>query len=139
MVAIKAQQAASFVKSMEPRIVAVLVFGEDAGLVSERARLTANAFAARSKPPGELLRIEDSDLDGDADRIHTELKTVSMFGGARVVRTSASRKINAAFLKPLLEPGAMTGALVVEAGGLRPDEALRKLFEASSIAAALPC
>ena len=45
--------------------------------------------------------------------------TVSMFGGARVVRTSTSRKINAQFLKPLLEPGAMTGTLVVEAGGLR--------------------
>ena len=120
MVAVKANQAASFLKSIEPRIVAILVFGDDAGLVSERARLAANAFAARSKPPGEILRIEDADLDSDPDRLHTELRTVSMFGGDRVVRTSTSRKINAAFLKPLLEPGAMTGALVVEAGGLRP-------------------
>lgn len=139
MVAVKAAQAAGFVKSIEPRIVAVLVFGDDAGLVSERARAAANAFAARSKPPGEILRIEDSDLDGDPDRFHTELRTVSMFGGARVIRTATSRKINVQFLKPLLEPGAMTGNLVVEAGGLRADEALRKLFEGSSIALAVPC
>ena len=139
MVAVKAAQAASFVKSMEPRIVAVLVFGDDAGLVSERARAAANAFAARSKPPGEILRIEDGDLDGDPDRLHTELRTVSMFGGARVIRTSTSRKINTLFLKPLLEPGAMTGNLVVETGGLRADEALRKLFDGSSIALAVPC
>lgn len=139
MVAFKAQQVAGFLKAIEPRIGAVLVYGDDAGLVSERARLAANAFAARSKPPGEILRIEDSDLDSDPDRMHTELQTVSMFGGARVVRTSTSRKINVAFLKPLLEPGAMTGALVVEAGGLRADDAMRKLFEGASIAAALPC
>ncbi len=139
MVAFKAQQVAGFLKAIEPRFNAVLVFGDDAGLVSERARLAANAFAARSKPAGEILRIEDSDLDGDPDRMHTELQTVSMFGGARVVRTSTSRKVNAVFLKSLLEPGAMTGALVVEGGGMRADDAIRKLFEASSIGAALPC
>jgi DNA polymerase-3 subunit delta len=139
MVAIKAGQVAQFVKSIEPRITAVLVYGEDAGLVSERARLAAHALAARSDPPGEVLRIEDTDLDADPDRLHTELRTVSMFGGGRVVRTSTSRKINAQFLKPLLEPGAMTGALVVEAGSLRADDAMRKLFEAAGHAAALPC
>lgn len=139
MVAIKAAQAAQFLKSIEPRIVAVLVYGDDAGLVSERARLAANVLAARTTPPGEVLRIEDMDLDTDPDRLHTELRTVSMFGGARVVRTSASRKVNAAFLKPLLEPGAMTGALVVEAGGMRSDDAMRKLFEAAGSGAALPC
>lgn len=139
MVAVKAAQAAGFFKSIEPRIVAVLVYGEDAGLVAERARLAASAFAARSKPPGEILRIEDSDLDSDPDRLHTELRTVSMFGGARVIRTSTSRKINAQSLKSLLEPGAMTGTLVVEAGGLRREDALLKLFDGSSIAAAVPC
>lgn len=139
MVAIKAPQAAAFLKSIEPRIVALLIYGDDAGLVSERARIAADGFAARSSPPGEVLRIEDADLDGNADRIHTELQTVSMFGGSRVVRTSSSRRVNTAFLKPLLEPGAMAGTLVVEAGGLRADEALRKLFEGSGIAAAVPC
>lgn len=139
MVAVKGAQAASFVKSMEPRIVAVLVYGDDAGLVSERARTAANAFAARSKPAGEILRIEDSDLDGDPDRIHTELRTVSMFGGARVIRTSTSRKVNSQFLKPLLEPGAMTGTLVVEGGSLRREDAMLKLFEGSAIALAVPC
>lgn len=139
MVAIKAAQAASFLKALEPRIVAVLVYGEDAGLVSERAKAAADAFAARSKPPGEILRIEDSDLDTDPDRLHTELRTVSMFGGARVVRTSTSRKVNVQLLKSLLEPDAMTGTLVVEGGGLRRDDAMLKLFDGSSIAASVPC
>lgn len=139
MVAIKAAQAASFLKSIEPRFVAALLYGDDAGLVAERARLAAQAFAARSKPPGEILRIEDADLDTDPDRLHTELRTVSMFGGARVVRTSTSRKVNVQFLKPLLETGAISGMLVVEAGALRRDDAMLKLFEGSPLALAVPC
>jgi DNA polymerase-3 subunit delta len=139
VVAIKGAQAANFVKALEPRIVAALIHGDDAGMVSERARAAAEAFARRSKPPGEVLRIEDGDLESDPDRLHTELRTVSMFGGSRVIRTSTSRKINAQFLKPLLEPGAMTGTLVVEAGQLRREDAMLKLFEGSAIAVAVAC
>jgi DNA polymerase-3 subunit delta len=62
-----------------------------------------------------------------------------MFGGRRIVRTTAGRKINAQVLAPLLEPGAMAGALVVEAGNLRPGDALRSAFERADHAAALPC
>lgn len=139
MVAVKAAQAASFLKSIERRIVAILVFGQDAGLVMERAREAANRLASRESPPSEILQIEDADLENDPGRIAVEVQTVAMFGGARIVRTTASRRVNAQSLKPLLEPGAMTGALVVAAGNLKPDDALRKLFEASGNAAAIPC
>ena len=139
MVAVKANQAASFLKSLDARIVAVLTYGPDAGLVSERARDAAERMAARDNPPGEIQRIEDADLDSDPDRLHIELQTVAMFGGRKVVRTTASRKVTAPFLKSLLEPGAMTGALVVEAGNLKADEGLRALFERSANAVAIPC
>jgi DNA polymerase-3 subunit delta len=139
MVAIKANQAQGFLRTIESRITAILTYGPDAGLVAERAKDAAQKLAARDNPPGEVLRIEDADLDTDPDRIHVELQTVAMFGGAKVIRTSASRKVTAAFLKPLLEPGAIAGGLVVEAGNLRPDEALRKLFEGAATAAAIPC
>lgn len=139
MVAIKANQADNFLRAIEPRITAILTYGPDAGLVAERAKDAAQKLASRDNPPGEILRIEDADLDSDPDRIHVELQTVAMFGGAKVIRTSASRKVTAAFLKPLLEPGALAGGLIVEAGNLRPDEALRKLFESSASAAAIPC
>ena len=139
MVAIKAQQAQSFLKSVDARIAAILVFGTDAGLVSERARQAAESIAARDKPPGEILRIEDADLDSDTGRLAVELQTMAMFGGRKVVRTTASRRINANLLKPLLEPGALVGALVVEAGNLRPDETLRAMFEKPAHAAAIAC
>jgi DNA polymerase-3 subunit delta len=139
MVAVKAHQAQAFLSAPDPRIRAVLFFGSDAGLVGERAQALAKAAAARFDPPGELIRLDDSDLDSDPDRLAVELGTVPMFGGPKIVRTTASRRVNAAALKPLVEGGALEGMLIVEAGNLKPDESLRTLFEKSPMAAAVAC
>lgn len=139
MVAVKAHQAQAFLSSPDPRIRAVLFFGSDVGLVAERAALFAKAAAARTDPPGELLRLDDADLDGNPDRLVVELGTVPMFGGPKIVRALAGRRINAAALRPLIDDGALEGMLIVEAGSLKPDEALRALFEKATTAAAVAC
>ena len=140
MVAIKANAVDAFLKSPDRSIEAVLVFGPDAGLVSERARDASMALAKRSNPPGEIIRLEDADLDQDPDRLAVEVRTIPMFGGPKVVRTTASRLINAQRLAALVNAdGGLASALVVEAGNLKADEALRALFEKSPRAAALPC
>jgi DNA polymerase III subunit delta len=61
-----------------------------------------------------------------------------MFGGPKIVRTTASRRVTAQSLGPLVE-GGLTGRLVVEAANLKPDDALRALFEKSPKAAAIAC
>lgn len=114
----------------------MLFFGSDAGLVSERAATAARALAAKHE--GEIVRLDESDLDSDPDKLAVELMTMSMFGGRKIVRTSASRRVNANTLRPLLDSG-MAGLLIVEAGNLKPDEGLRPLFEKSSTAAAVAC
>ncbi len=139
MVAIKANQADRFVAAPDKAVAAVLVYGPDAGLVSERAKVAATALAKRSGDDVELIRIEDSDLDQDPDRLVIELQTIPMFGGGKVVRTTAGRKINAAMLKGIFETGAPAVGLVCEAGNLKASDALRKLFEGAGFAAAVPC
>jgi DNA polymerase-3 subunit delta len=139
MVAVKAHQAQAFLSSPDPNLRAVLFFGSDAGLVGERAQVYAKAAAARFDPPGELIRLDDSDLDTDPDKLAVELGTVPMFGGPKVIRATAGRRINAAALRPLIERGALEGVLIVEAGNLKPDDSLRSLFEKSPVAAAVAC
>jgi DNA polymerase-3 subunit delta len=139
MVAVKAHQAQAYLSSSNPAHRAVLFFGSDVGLVSERALALAQAAARRFDPPGELLRLDETDLDGDQDRLAVELSTVPMFGGPKIVRTNAGRRVNAQALKPLIEGGALEGLLIVEAGNLKPDDALRLLFEKSASAAAVAC
>lgn len=139
MVAIKSNQADRFVAAPDKAVAAVLVYGPDAGLVSERAKAAATALAKRSGDDVELIRIDESDLDQDPDRLVIELQTIPMFGGGKVVRTTAGRKINAAMLKGIFATGAPAVGLVCEAGNLKASDALRKLFEGAGFAAAVPC
>lgn len=139
MVAVKSHQANALLQAPDKRLEAFLLFGSDAGLVAERGAALAKALAARETPPGEIMRLDDTDLDGDPDRLAVELQTVPMFGGRKVVRAAAGRRVNANVLKPLLAGPPLAGVLIVEAGNLRPDESLRSIFEKSERAAAIAC
>jgi DNA polymerase-3 subunit delta len=141
MVAVKSHNAASFLQACaegDPAVTAVLLYGTDPGLVAERAAGLAKRWAARADPPGEILRLDDASLDDDPERLAVELLTPAMFGGRKIVRATAGRRIAAAALRPLLE-ASLEGALIVEAAGLRPDDPLRVLFEKSAGAAAVAC
>ena len=72
MVAIKTQQAAAFLSAPPKDFAAALIFGSDPGLVSERAQRLAKLLAERENPPGEVLRLDDSDLDDDGGRLTIE-------------------------------------------------------------------
>lgn len=139
MVAIKAHQAEGFLAKLDPGIGAVLFYGPDAGLVAERAQRLAKRTADRETPPGDILRFDDSDLEDDPDRLTVELRTLPMFGGRNIVRATPGRRLTAKLLEPLVREGPLSGFLIVEAGNLRPDEALRVLFENAPAAAAVPC
>lgn len=138
MVALKSSDVPNFLKKLDKGIESILVFGTDPGQVAETARLVATRLAEAENPPGEILRIEDVDLESDPDRLVVELKTIQMFGGPKIVRTTASRRVTAANLASIIE-GGLTGRLVVEAGNLKADDALRALFEKSPKAAAIAC
>jgi DNA polymerase-3 subunit delta len=139
MVAVKAQQAQAFLKSPDPRYSAYLVFGGDAGLVSERAAGIAKAIAANDMPPGEIVRLDEIDIEADPDKLSVELLTIPMFGGRKIVRVETSRRVTTNMLKPLLDGHALAGVLIVEAGNLKKDDALRLAFEKAPNAAAIAC
>lgn len=137
MVAFKASAVAGFLKSPDLKFRAALIYGPDAGLVSERANILAGIFAGQSGKT-EIIRLDDRDLAEDPARLAVELQTLPMFADNKVVRIAAGARLDVPSLKSLL-PALNDSALVVEAGNLRPDLALRKLFEGSPIAAALSC
>ena len=137
MVAIKAHQAQSYLNPPGPKVPAVLFYGTDAGLISERATKLAALIAARDS--GEIIRLDDADLDNDPDHLAVELQTIPMFGGSKVVRVTAGRRITAAALQPLLEGGTLAATLIVEAGNLKPTDSMRVLFEKAAQAAAVAC
>jgi DNA polymerase-3 subunit delta len=62
-----------------------------------------------------------------------------MFGGSKIVRAIAGRRVDAESIRPLLEGGGLDGFLIVEAQNLASTAALRKLFETATNAAAVAC
>jgi len=139
MVAVRDQGLGEWLKRHSAKIRAYLVFGTDPGLIGERARALAATLAARETPPGEIVRIDEADLDANPDRLAVELLTVPMFGGVKIVRTAAGRLVNAQTVKPLIGGSSLAGFLIIEAGSLRKDDGLRALFEKSEAAAAIAC
>ncbi len=139
MVAVKAALADRFCQSPPEDCKAALVYGSDSGLVSERAAQLCQLLANRLSPPGEIIRIDDTDLEDNPDRLTVELQTVSMFGDGKVVRTVLGRRINGTMIKGIVEQGAPEAALVIEGGNLKTSDAARKAFERAKWAAAIPC
>ncbi len=139
MVAVKAHQAASFLKAPDQKHTAFLLYGTDPGLVSERAVGLTRLLSDRETPPGEIIRLDDLDLENDPDRLSVELLTMPMFGGRKVVRINTSRRVTTLTLAPLVAEKSPAATLVVEAGNLKADDKLRQLFEKSATAAAIAC
>ena len=138
MVALKSSGVARFLKSPDPECRAVLVYGPDAGLVSERASELAALLAHKESGSTEVVRLDNRDFADDPARLEVELRTKPMFAERSVIRVTAGAWLDATSLKATLaEP--TENFLIVEAGNLRSDSALRKVFEKDKTAVALPC
>jgi DNA polymerase III subunit delta len=138
MVALKSSGVARFLKSPDSECRAVLLYGPDAGLVSEHASELAGIFARKGLGSTEVVRLDDRDFADDPARLEVELRTKPMFADHSVIRVTAGQRLDVASLKAMLaEPSE--NFLIVEAGNLRPDSGLRKVFEKDKTAVALPC
>ena len=104
---------------------------------SGRAR-SLNCSPGAADGQTEIVRLDDRDLGEDPARLEVELRTAPMFAAQSVIRVTAGPKLDPPSLKSLLAT-EFDNPLIVEAGNLRPDSGLRKLFESHKTAAALPC
>lgn len=139
MVAVKAHQANAFLAKPDDNVFGYLFFGTDPGLVRERGAGLAAQIAKASKPECEILRLDESDLEAEPERIAIELQTMPMFGGGKVIRVTYSKRLTAPAIKPLLDDPNPDSRLIIEAGNLKPSDKLRTLFERSKSAAAIAC
>ena len=117
----------------------VLVYGEDTGLVTQRARRLLSAVV---EDPGDPFRVADLDAlttDQMPARLVEEGCALSLTGGRRVVlvRNAGDRLTSAC--KDVLAMTGLETLLVLEAEALPRRSTLRQLAESSPAAVALPC
>lgn len=139
MTALKPSDITSFLKSPPKTIDAVLIYGPDAGLVSERSLQLAKKFASLEDPAGEILILDDADLAANPDRLAVELQMISMFGGRNVIRLKAGSRTNPKQIEELISDGPLQSRLIIEAGDLKKNAKLRTIFEKSNAIYAIPC
>ncbi|OFX05399.1 MAG: DNA polymerase III subunit delta [Alphaproteobacteria bacterium RIFCSPHIGHO2_12_FULL_63_12] len=144
MTALKGKAIDAFVARRDPKIAAILVYGPDLGLVRERADKVARQVCADFKDPFNYLELTDADLKSDPARLGDEAAALSMMGGERVIRIRTNGEAATAAAKLVvegLEGGHLkpAGIVLIEAGDLAKSSGLRKLFESSKAAIALPC
>ncbi len=138
MSAIRSGDADRFVARPPPETKLFLVFGSDSGLVRERARKLLRGLVDDPADPFQLVELDGDELAGDPLRLADEANTIPLFGGRRAVHVELGGKNILPALEPLLTAPAES-AVLVEAGALKRDNALRKLFEKERGAAAIEC
>src|ERR1700723_2040749 len=139
MVAIKAANVDAFIARPDPARPVVLVFGPDAGLVSERVNALIKASVDDVNDPFALARIEAEELSAEPTRLVEEAQTIPLFGGRRAVWVKAGGRNIAPAVEALLALPVCECRVVIEAGDLRRNAPLRALCEKAKNAVALPC
>src|SRR5262245_65763522 len=75
MVAYKSSAVASFVKTPKPDCRAVLVYGPDAGLVTERADALTQVFARNGQGETDIVRSDGREFGEDPARLDVAART----------------------------------------------------------------
>jgi len=145
-VKLKANQIEGFIRKPDPGVRAILVYGPDDGLARERAVRLAQGAAADPDDPFLVAHLTGEEVAGDPGRLMDEATAIPLTGGKRVVRvrdanpsTPGAGDAVAGAVRALLEGPPHDSLVILQAGDLGPRAPLRKLFESSENAVALPC
>lgn len=136
---IEARQVESFLKKPDPKVRGVVIYGNDDGLVAERAVTLARSVCEDLKDPFRVVDIAGEVLKQDPARLADEFGALSMMGGRRVIRVRPAGEESVAALENLVEAVAGDALIIVEASNLTPRSSLRTLAETEPSLAALPC
>jgi len=138
-VKIETRHVEAFLKKPDPRIRGVVIYGNDDGLIAERAIALARTVCDDLNDPFRVVDIAGDVLKGDPARLADEFGAMSLMGGRRVIRVRPAGEESVAALQNLVEASAGDALVIVEGGNLTPRSTLRTLAETESCLAALPC
>ncbi|MGL4404679.1 MAG: DNA polymerase III subunit delta [Notoacmeibacter sp.] len=139
MTELKAKDVESYLRRA-PAHAIVLIYGPDRGLVSERANHVAKQSGVALDDPFSAIRLDATEIDTDPPRLVDEAATISMFGGKRLIwikGTGGPKFVSA--VTSLCENPPQDTLVLIEAGELKKDSALRKAAEKAAGAVTLPC
>src|SRR6202451_287952 len=139
MVALRGKEIDAFLSRPDPGRPIILLYGPDAGLVRERAEALLKSAVDDPNDPFSMVRLDGDELSAESSRLVDEALTVPLFGGRRAIRVRAGSRSFASGIDTLAEMGVKDCRIVIEAGELRAENALRKACERAKTAVAIGC
>ena len=146
MILSKRPEIERFLKGPDSHIRAALIHGKDRSGVQERAVTLCKTVTPDLNDPFNVTSLTEADIEADPIRLEEALTALSMLGDRRLVRVrlgdpkaSVDKTVAAAVTAHadgLYNPEAL---LVVEAGALGRESALRKAAEKANGAASIAC
>lgn len=136
MTAVRRADLLRHFSSWDPAIRLLLLAGPDESASRELAQAAAAALADPADPMA-VTDLAADELKSDPGRLADEAASVSMFGGARLIRVTGAGESAQEAARLLLAAPAAGNPVVMLAGDLSKSSGLRKLAEDSPLALAL--
>ena len=133
------KQIEPFVQKPDPAARVILIYGPDNGLMKERAKIIGKTIVADLNDPFNAVTLDPSIMSEDPAKLSDEAASMSMMGGARLMRIEGGTDKITTQLKDYLKNPSAQNLVIVEAGELSPRSTLRQLCEKEKSAVALPC
>jgi DNA polymerase-3 subunit delta len=141
MAALKSSEVEGFVARPPAGVPIVLVYGPDAGMVSERVTALIRVSVDDPRDPFALVLLPGDVLTETPERLVEEAHTVPLFGGRRAIHVKVGPRssVQAAVERVVKTPPGTDCRVIIESGDLKKNAPLRTLCEKSDVSAALPC
>ena len=133
------RQANAFIASIPVAVRALLLHGNDLGLISERAHRVATAFSDDLDDVFSVTHLEGDKLVSDAGVLGDAAEAIAITAPCRLVLVKGRGSEMLAACKLALARRLDSAFIIVEATDTTTRHALVKLFEAAGNAAALGC
>ncbi len=136
----------AFFKKPTPGVTGVLIYGKDRSQVLERSADLAKRIVPDINDPFNVALLTDSDLEADGGLLEGELQALSMMDGRRLVRlkffsekASLDKAVAASVKAHAAGEFNRDAFLIIEAGGLGADSALRRQADGDKAFASIAC
>ena len=129
----------AFVKSGAKTLRAVLIYGQDDGLIEESRVKAARAVVDDLKDPFRVVWLTSAQIKEDISALSAEANALSLMGGRRVIMVRGADNTLTSALKDFLPAYNGDALLIFTAGALKTKDSLPALFEKTAGAGVLPC
>ena len=128
-----------FLRSIDPELYGVLVYGPDEGLVRERSESLARLIVSDLNDPFQIGELTTHRIRNEPALLADEILANALTGGRRIVRIRDASDELTGNLESVIDSWSGDTLLIMQAGNLSPQSTLRKLAEGSNKVAAIPC